>query len=132
MCSEAGYDGTFPKPHFKSKRQTNAVVDRSAGARYRFLAAQAGQNSGQVLPDRNVNPPAGFDDGQNRSHLRPGLRTADVDPVLAAQRHHGGYKNLRYLLLKAKRMAVTNTEYVAFQQAALRLALLLKRTCERR
>jgi transposase len=28
-----------------------------------------------------------------------------------------GYKNMRYLLLKAKRMAVTNTEYVAFQQA---------------
>jgi transposase len=27
-----------------------------------------------------------------------------------------GYKNMRYLLLKAKRMAVTNTEYVAFQQ----------------
>lgn len=27
-----------------------------------------------------------------------------------------GYKNLRYLLLKAKRMAVTNTEYVAFQR----------------
>ena len=26
-----------------------------------------------------------------------------------------GYKNMRYLLLKAKRMAVTNTEYVAFQ-----------------
>ena len=27
-----------------------------------------------------------------------------------------GYKNMRYLLLKAKRMAVTNTEYVAFQR----------------
>jgi transposase len=27
-----------------------------------------------------------------------------------------GYKNLRYLLLKAKRMVVTNTEYVAFQK----------------
>jgi len=27
-----------------------------------------------------------------------------------------GYKNLRYLLLKAKRMAVTNTEYVAFHK----------------
>ena len=27
-----------------------------------------------------------------------------------------GYKNLRYLLLKAKRMAVTNTEFVAFQK----------------
>jgi transposase len=27
-----------------------------------------------------------------------------------------GYKNMRYLLLKASRMAVTNTEYVAFQK----------------
>jgi transposase len=27
-----------------------------------------------------------------------------------------GYKNMRYLLLKAQRMAVTNTEYVAFQR----------------
>lgn len=27
-----------------------------------------------------------------------------------------GYKNMRYLLLKAQRMAVTNTEYVAFQK----------------
>ena len=27
-----------------------------------------------------------------------------------------GYKNMRYLLLKAKRMAVTNTEYVIFQR----------------
>jgi transposase len=26
-----------------------------------------------------------------------------------------GYKNMRYLLLKAKRMAVTNTQYAAFQ-----------------
>jgi hypothetical protein len=33
--------------------------------------------------------------------------------VLLINRGHG-YKNLRYLLLKAKRMAVTNTEYVAF------------------
>ena len=27
-----------------------------------------------------------------------------------------GYKDMRYLLLKARRMAVTNTEYVAFQK----------------
>ena len=27
-----------------------------------------------------------------------------------------GYKNMRYLLLKAQRMAVTNTEYVAFRK----------------
>ena len=28
-----------------------------------------------------------------------------------------GYKNVRYLLLKAKRMAVINAEFVEFQQA---------------
>jgi len=27
-----------------------------------------------------------------------------------------GYKNTRYLLLKAKRMSVTNTEYVTFEK----------------
>ena len=27
-----------------------------------------------------------------------------------------GYQDMRYLLLKARRMAVTNTEYVAFQK----------------
>ena len=27
-----------------------------------------------------------------------------------------GYKNICYLLLKAKRMPVTNTEYIAFQE----------------
>jgi len=29
-----------------------------------------------------------------------------------------GHKNLRYLLLKAQRMAVTKTEFVAFRKAA--------------
>jgi transposase len=29
-----------------------------------------------------------------------------------------GYKNMRYLLLKAKRMAVTNTEFVVFRKTA--------------
>jgi len=29
-----------------------------------------------------------------------------------------GHKNLRYFLLKAQRMAVTKTEFVAFQKAA--------------
>jgi len=28
-----------------------------------------------------------------------------------------GYKNMRYLLLKAKRMAVTNSEFVAFRKS---------------
>jgi hypothetical protein len=29
-----------------------------------------------------------------------------------------GYKNLRYLLLKAQQMAATRTEFVVFQKAA--------------
>ena len=29
-----------------------------------------------------------------------------------------GYKNLRYLLLKAQRLAATRTEFVAFKKAA--------------
>jgi hypothetical protein len=29
-----------------------------------------------------------------------------------------GYKNMRYLLSKAKRIAVTNADYVAFQRIA--------------
>jgi len=29
-----------------------------------------------------------------------------------------GYKNLRYLLLKAQRLAATKTEFVAFEKAA--------------
>ena len=30
-----------------------------------------------------------------------------------------GYKNMRYLLLKAKRMAVTNTEFVVFRKTTM-------------
>ena len=33
-------------------------------------------------------------------------------------RRRRGYKNLRYLLLKAQHMAVTKTEFVAFRNAA--------------
>jgi len=33
-------------------------------------------------------------------------------------RRRRGYKNLHYLLLKAQRMAVTRTEFVAFRKAA--------------
>jgi len=35
---------------------------------------------------------------------------------IQARRH--GYTNLRYLRLKAQRMAVTKTEFVVFQKAA--------------
>ena len=38
--------------------------------------------------------------------------------IKALLRRGRGYTNLRYLLLKAQRQAVTNTEFVAFKRAA--------------
>ena len=43
------------------------------------------------------------------------LRTGDIKTLLRRGR---GYKNLRYLLLKAQRMAVTRTEFVSIRKAA--------------
>jgi len=39
----------------------------------------------------------------------------NIKPLLRRGR---GYKNLRYLLLKAQRMAATSTEFVVFKKAA--------------
>jgi hypothetical protein len=38
--------------------------------------------------------------------------------ITSLLRRGRGYQNLHYLLLKAQRMAVTNTEFVAFRKAA--------------
>ena len=38
--------------------------------------------------------------------------------IKAWLRRGRGYKNLRYLLFKAQRMAVTKTEFVVFRKAA--------------
>jgi hypothetical protein len=38
--------------------------------------------------------------------------------IKALLRRGRGYKNLRYLLLKAQRMAVTKTEFVVLENAA--------------
>jgi hypothetical protein len=49
-----------------------------------------------------VPPPSGGVNGNIKSLLRRGR----------------GYKNLRYLLLKAQRMVATRTEFVVFEKAA--------------
>ena len=42
-----------------------------------------------------------------------------VNGILKSLLRRGrGYQNLRYLLLKAQRMAATNTQFVAFKKAA--------------
>ena len=53
-----------------------------------------------------------------RIKVRFGVVEAINGNIKTLLRRGRGYKNLRYLLLKAQRMAVTKTEFVAFQKAA--------------
>lgn len=53
-----------------------------------------------------------------RVKVRFGVVEAINGNIKTLLRRGRGYKNLRYLLLKAQRMAVTKTEFVAFQKAA--------------
>jgi transposase len=50
-----------------------------------------------------------------RSKVRFGVVEAINGNIRMLINRGRGYKNVRYLLLKAKRMAVTNTQFVAFQ-----------------
>ena len=53
-----------------------------------------------------------------RTKVPLGVVEAVNGNIKSLLRRGRGYKNLRYLLLKAQRMAVTNTEFVVFQKAA--------------
>ena len=53
-----------------------------------------------------------------RTKVRFGMVEAINGNIKALLRRGRGYKNLRYLLLKAQRMTVTRTEFVVFQKAA--------------
>ena len=53
-----------------------------------------------------------------RVKVRFGVVEAINGNIKALLRRGRGYKNLRYLLLKAQRMAATRTEFVVFQKAA--------------
>jgi transposase len=53
-----------------------------------------------------------------RVKVRFGVVEAINGNIKTLVRRGRGYKNLRYLLLKAQRMAVTKTEFVAFRKAA--------------
>jgi len=58
----------------------------------------------------------------HRADPRPDRRAGVVEAIngniKALLRRGRGYTNLRYLLLKARRMAVTKTEFIALQRAA--------------
>jgi transposase len=53
-----------------------------------------------------------------RTKVRMGVVEAVNGNIKSLLRRGRGYKNLHYLLLKAQRMAVTKTEFVAFRKAA--------------
>ena len=53
-----------------------------------------------------------------RTKVRFGVVEAINGNIKSLLRRGRGYKNLRYLLLKAQRMAVTKTEFVVFRKAA--------------
>jgi len=53
-----------------------------------------------------------------RTKVRLGVVEAVNGNIKTLLRRGRGYKNLRYLLLKAQRMAATQTEFVVFQKAA--------------
>jgi transposase len=56
----------------------------------------------------------------NYCRLKPRLGVVEAinGNIKMLVRRGRGYKNLRYLLLKAQRMAATKTEFVAFRKAA--------------
>jgi len=53
-----------------------------------------------------------------RVKVRFGVVEAINSNIKTLLRRGRGYKNLRYLLLKAQRMAATKTEFVVFRKAA--------------
>jgi len=53
-----------------------------------------------------------------RTKVRFGVVEAINSNIKALLRRGRGYKNLRYLLLKAQRMAATKTEFVAVKKVA--------------
>ena len=53
-----------------------------------------------------------------RTKVSMGVVEAVNGNIKSLLRRGRGYKDLHYLLLKAQRMAVTKTEFVAFRKAA--------------
>ena len=53
-----------------------------------------------------------------RTKVSMGVVEAVNGNIKSLLRRGRGYKNLRYLLLKAQRMAATKTEFVVFRKAA--------------
>ena len=93
------------------------------GAMMRYLQSWIRQLRWQRLPafEKLANMLIDHLDGilnHCRVKVRFGVVEAINGNIKTLLRRGRGYKNLRYLLLKAQRMAVTKTEFVVFRKAA--------------
>jgi transposase len=93
------------------------------GAALNYLTSWMSQLRWQRLPafEKLANMLANHLDGilnYCRVKVRFGVVEAINGNIKTLVRRGRGYKNLRYLLLKAQRMAVTKTEFVAFRKVA--------------
>lgn len=96
---------------------------RYEGAMLRYLESWRAQLRWQRLPafDRLAKMLVDHLDGilnHCRTPVRFGMVEAINGNIKALLRRGRGYTNLRYLLLKAQRMAVTKTEFIAVKKAA--------------
>jgi transposase len=96
---------------------------RYEGAMYRYLQAWVAQLRWQRLDAFDKLAAMLVDHLEGllnhcRTHVRFGVVEAINGNIKALLRRGRGYTNLRYLLLKARRLAVTKTEFIALQRAA--------------
>lgn len=96
---------------------------RYEGAMYRYLQAWVAQLRWQRLDAFDKLAAMLIDHLEGllnhcRTRVRFGVVEAINGNIKALLRRGRGYTNLRYLLLKAQRMAVTKTEFIALQKAA--------------
>src|ERR1039458_10174314 len=77
------------------------------------------QDSSEIVADRDLEPSAAFDDGEDRRHARSGLLAADMDPVAATSRYcaHGVFgevvAQLQLRIVEEARQLLPQRERVA-------------------
>ena len=57
---------------------------REFGGLAHGCVGETGQDVGQIFAHRDGDPAAAFDNGEDSGYARPGLRAADMDPILSS------------------------------------------------
>jgi transposase len=129
QCGEASAIDLFAlnRRVFKAYRLKESLerlwTYRDEGAMIRYLQSWIAQLRWQRLPafDKLAAMLVDHLDGilnHCRTSVRFGVVEAINGNIKALRRRGRGYTNLRYLLLKAQRMAATKTDFIAIKRAA--------------